>query len=196
MKSHFGWAGVLPGFDGCSVCGVSWELFRWRKIGVFGFSSYQSAGFRRKELLSLDTSTRIHYLHPHVISHTAALFATPPKPPLLRSSPSLLPSYHLTPPPFLTQTQTQTSPSPSPSPSPPIPPSSRQQSRNPARIVFFLFSPSPTCSQNCELGNLGFSVCRKVSNPWHRNCRAPPPNLLLNSDILDILKPSALLENQ
>jgi len=23
------------------------------------------------------------------------------------------------------------------------------------------------------------SVCRKVSNPWHRNCRAPPPNLLL-----------------
>ena len=28
-------------------------------------------------------------------------------------------------------------------------------------------------------------MCRKVSNPWHRNCRAPP--LLLNSDILDIL---------
>jgi len=30
------------------------------------------------------------------------------------------------------------------------------------------------------------SVCTKVSNPWHRICRAPP-NLLLNSDILDIL---------
>lgn len=112
--------GCSTGFDGCSVCGVSWELFQWRKIGVFGFVSYQSAGFHRKELLSLDTSSRIYYLHPHVISPTAALFPTAPTP-LLRSSPSLLPIY----------TQTQTSPSPSPSP--PIPPSSRQQSRNPAQ---------------------------------------------------------------
>ena len=30
----------------------------------------------------------------------------------------------------------------------------------------------------------GISVCRKLWNPWHR---APPPNLLLNSDILNIL---------
>jgi len=36
------------------------------------------------------------------------------------------------------------------------------------------------------------SVCRKLWIPWHRNCRAPPPNLLLNPDILDILKPSTL----
>ncbi len=34
------------------------------------------------------------------------------------------------------------------------------------------------------------SVCRNLWIPWHRNCRAPPPNLLLNSDILDIFEPS------
>ena len=36
------------------------------------------------------------------------------------------------------------------------------------------------------------SVCRKVSNPWHRNCRALPPNLLLNPDILGAINAFAL----
>ncbi len=27
------------------------------------------------------------------------------------------------------------------------------------------------------------SVCRKLSNSWHRNCRAPPPNLYRSFDI-------------
>jgi len=28
-----------------------------------------------------------------------------------------------------------------------------------------------------------FSVCRKLSNSWHRNCRASPPNLYRSFDI-------------
>ena len=122
MKSHFGWAGVLLDLT-VVLCAESVGSYSNGGKSAFLVSlaiPWALAGFRRNELLSLDTSSRIYYLHPHVISPTAALFPTAPTP-LLRSSPSLLPIY----------TQTQTSPSPSPSP--PIPPSTRQQSRNPAQ---------------------------------------------------------------
>ena len=41
--------------------------------------------------------------------------------------------------------------------------------------------------------DLEFSVCRKLSNSWHRNCRAPPPNLYRP---FDISTPQHLLSHQ
>ena len=48
-----------------------------------------------------------------------------------------------------------------------------------------------------KAGTLGFSVCRKLWNPWHRICRAPPPKILLNPDIFntsELSKPTFALE--
>ncbi len=33
--------------------------------------------------------------------------------------------------------------------------------------------------QSLVLGADTISVCRKVSNSWHRNCRAPPPKITI-----------------
>jgi len=154
--------GCSTGFDGCSVCGVSWELFRWGKIGVFGFVSYQSAGFRRKELLSLDTSLRIYYLHPHAISPTVALFPTPQNPLFFAQA---LPPTQLSsnPPPPHLYTQTQISPSPSYHPP--------ATNRKPCQIKKFLLpllAHNCSCSDVSERGNfsgLGFIPWCGVRHP-------------------------------